>query len=136
MKQLIYISTARGGIEARDVSQILVASRRNNGKCDVSGLLLFDGRRFLQALEGAESDVDATFERVKGDERHRSLVVLSTKAIEQRQFGDWAMAWPQGDQSAAGATLADAVDALTRRVPDANTREQFRSFARIDRKAA
>ena len=134
--QLTYISTARKDVGGRDVDQILASSRRNNSVRNITGMLLFDGRRFLQALEGEDDQVAATYERIKSDARHRAIVTLSSKIVTERQFGAWAMAWHRVDPVAGGKTLAETVDALTANVPDANTRELFRGFARIDRQAA
>ena len=136
MQQLTYISTARPGVDAAQVDQILTSSRSANAQRGITGLLLFDGRRFLQALEGEPDQVGALYERLKTDERHRAAVILSSRTIDARQFGSWAMAWHRVDPVAAGTSLAETVDALTVTVPDANTRELFRSFARIKRRAA
>ncbi len=136
MRQLTYISTATREILPSDIDQILSASRRKNELIGINGLLLFDGRRFLQALEGDEAQLGAAFERIKGDDRHRAIVVLSDRAVPARQFGAWAMAWHRVDPAAGGRTLSETVDALVADVSDANTRELFRGFARIERRAA
>jgi len=73
------------------VSEILAISRRNNATAGVTGLLLYDGKRFLQALEGSEAAVSTTYERIKLDTRHRGIVLLSSKVVEARSFGDWSM---------------------------------------------
>ena len=91
MRQLVYISSVRrrGGCRS---ATILAQSRRNNARRGITGLLFFDGKRFLQALEGDEATVDATFARIQADARHHALVVLSNRQIEEREFGEWAMA--------------------------------------------
>jgi len=132
--QLIYISTARPGIGMADVQNILAASRRNNAAHRVSGLLVFNGKRFLQALEGDESAVEAAFARITADDRHRAIVTLSRRAITTREFGDWAMA-SCGDVDSDQTAMIETIDALVASVPDANTRETFRSFSRIARAA-
>lgn len=133
MLQLIYVSSATRGADDAVVQDILRASRRNNAADRISGLLLYDGRRFLQALEGDRALVEGAYARIRRDGRHRAVVTLSEKEIDLRQFGAWAMA----AQSVTGATsIVQAVDALVADVPDLNTRELFRSFARIERKAA
>ena len=130
MLQLTYISTATPGLPATTVADILKASRRNNAAAGVTGLLLHDGRRFLQALEGETAMVNRTYERIKADQRHRAVVLLSSAEVTARAFGDWAMA----DQQVAagkGSSLADQVDQLTARITDPTMRELFRSFARV-----
>jgi hypothetical protein len=129
MLQLTYISSAAPAAEM-DVDDILKVSRRNNGAAGVTGLLLFDGRRFLQALEGEATLVNATYQRIKADPRHRAIVLLSSNEVDSRAFGAWSMA-AQRVSAATGSTVAEQVDALTAEVPDANLRELFRSFARV-----
>jgi hypothetical protein len=53
IEQMTYISTASPGITNADVESILLKSRHGNRESGVTGMLLFDGRRFLQQLEGA-----------------------------------------------------------------------------------
>ena len=129
MLQLTYISSAAPRVDV-DIEDILKVSRRNNGAAGVTGLLLFDGRRFLQALEGEASLVNAAYQRIKADQRHRAIVLLSSNEVATRAFGVWSMA-AQRVSAAPGATVAEQVDALTAEVPDANLRELFRSFARV-----
>jgi hypothetical protein len=52
MIQLTYISSAVRGLDELAVNDILKASRNNNASVGVTGLLLYNGRRFLQVLEG------------------------------------------------------------------------------------
>lgn len=136
MLQLTYISTARSDVAIKDVEQILAVSRRRNAIDRITGLLLFDGKRFLQALEGEANSVESAFVRIKQDLRHRAIVRLSERNVAEREFGEWAMASHLVGSGFAQATLPETVDALVAQVPDANTRELFRSFARIDRRAA
>lgn len=129
MLQLTYISSVSPRTDVA-VEDILRVSRRNNAAAGVTGLLLFDGRRFLQALEGEATVVDTTYQRIKADPRHRAIVLLSSNEVSSRAFGDWSMA-AQRVSVAKGATVAEQIDALTAEVADANLRELFRSFARV-----
>ena len=131
MRQIIYISTATKQVDDAEVDAILRASRLNNAAAGVSGLLLYNGHRFLQALEGEVAMVDRTYQRIKQDPRHRAVVLLSARDIDTRAFGDWAMAAQRVRSDATGAALAEQVDLLTRDVVDPNARETFRSFARV-----
>ncbi|WP_267396888.1 MULTISPECIES: BLUF domain-containing protein [unclassified Sphingomonas] len=131
MRQLVYISSIHPQASV-DPTAILAISRRNNARACVTGLLFFDGKRFLQALEGDESQVEATFARIMTDERHRAVVVLSDRLIEQREFGDWAMAY-NAPADAADAAL-DRVVALTAGASP-SVRATFESFAKVRRAA-
>lgn len=130
MLQLLYISSVTRAASDERVGEILATSRRNNAAAGVTGLLLYDGKRFLQALEGSETAVSTIYERIKRDTRHRGIVLLSSKIVETRSFGEWSMAAEKIAQ-AAGTTIPVIVDQLTARVADANTREIIRGFARV-----
>lgn len=130
MRQLVYISTLRSG-ESVDAEQILAQSRRNNARDRVTGLLFFDGKRFLQALEGEEGAVNAAFARIQADARHYALVVLSNRTIASREFGEWAMAYAKPGEA------ADALDRVVRLTAeaDAGVRATFEGFAKVRRAA-
>ena len=130
MLQLTYISTATPGMNQAMVDEILETSRRNNHADAVTGLLLYDGYRFLQALEGEEAAVRRVYERVKADPRHRAVVQLSAAVVDARAFGDWSMA-AQRVAVGQGTTVGELVDRLTADIPDANMRALFRGFARV-----
>lgn len=129
MLQLIYISTAAPAMRDIEQSRILATSRRNNARDDISGLLFFNGRRFLQALEGPDAAVERAITRIKSDDRHSGIVTLSRRDVEVREFGDWAMA-SLGIGEAAAQVAIDRVDQLTTDASP-NVRAQFTSFARL-----
>ena len=134
MLQLVYISSLTPGTPLAEIASILRSSRRNNAADRITGLLLFDGRRFLQALEGEAEAVERAFLRIRADPRHRAIVKLSERTVDVREFGDWAMAGQDNLIGGQPATI-DLVDRLVNAVPDANVRETFRGFARIVRAA-
>jgi hypothetical protein len=129
MLQLVYISSAVGAV---DTTPILAASRRNNQRDGITGLLYADGRRFLQALEGEEEAVERAYARIATDPRHRALVVLSRRTVSEREFGAWAMAERRPDADADD--FVAHVDAL---VKDAapSVRATFDGFVRFKRAA-
>lgn len=133
--QLVYISTARRGLTDADIGAILATSRRNNRRDSITGLLVHDDKRFLQALEGYGPLVEAAFSRIKSDVRHRAAVMLSYREVGERQFGDWDMACQRVQTPNQRGALVDTVDALVAQVSDPNIRAQFSSFARIERRA-
>ena len=129
MLQLVYISTAVGRPTHAD---ILRASRRNNGRDGITGLLYGDGVRFMQVLEGPADKVEAAYARIKGDPRHRAAVILSRRSIQEREFGPWDMAARAPGED--GNVFLARVESLVAGA-DANVRATFDSFARVDRAA-
>ena len=93
MKQLFYISSANGTLLPEVVEEILKVSRRNNRAKGVSGFLLFDGRRFLQLLEGPAKAVDMTMAKIVEDKRHFGTAIIMESQISRAEFPDWAMAF-------------------------------------------
>lgn len=90
LSQYLYISTAPT-LPREDVDAILVASARNNPARGITGLLLFNGRNFLQLLEGEEDEVSALMQRIATDPRHNGVSVLDRRTVPGRTCPDWAM---------------------------------------------
>ena len=135
MLQLAYISTSRQPVDQALLDDILAASRRNNVRCGVTGLLVSGGNRFLQVLEGPDQAVLATYARIQNDARHFAFVSLSTRPVEARAFGEWSMAYHQGGAAADGDLVA-VVEALAADIADPNLRAQFSGFAKLHDRAA
>lgn len=130
--QLTYISTRHPQMADSEVERILAASRRNNPRHEITGFLLFNGRRFLQHLEGPAPQVEATFARIGLDPRHRALVVLGRKEHQPRVFGNWAMAFEQVSPvaSASGETLVQQVERMVAGI-DPHVANHFLGYARL-----
>lgn len=131
MLQLMYISSVRAGTDAA-IAPILMASRRNNDRDCITGLLYADGRRFLQVLEGPQEAVERSFARIQADPRHCAIVVLSRRVIAAREFGDWAMAHrtPGEDSDALIAQISQQLEGASPSV-----RGTFEGFAKLRRAA-
>jgi hypothetical protein len=93
MIQIAYISTATEPMTTEQLVALLEQSFKNNTACGVTGMILYGNATFLQALEGEERVVDALYEKISKDPRHRSIVFLHRKTIERRQYSDWTMAF-------------------------------------------
>jgi hypothetical protein len=133
LHQIMYISTVSGAITSQDCAAIARASAISNRRDDVTGLLLFNSRRFLQVLEGPKEAVERIFERIHGDSRHRGVVKLREGTIETREFGQWAMAYD--DPLRPTDILKDVVAALLASAGP-STRAHFLGSAELHRPAA
>lgn len=136
MHQITYISTVAKGTTEDDLRAILASSRRNNARVGITGLLLHDGKRFLQVLEGESAPLREALVRIKADRRHLGVVILSERDVAAREFGPWAMGEQRVSPAAPGKTMGETVDALVAGVPDPNVRAMFSSFARRTTMAA
>lgn len=91
MISLTYLSSASAPFDARALERLLETSRRNNRAAGLSGMLLYADEHFIQTLEGEEREVDAAFERITADTRHRNIIVALREDVDDRLFGDWSM---------------------------------------------
>lgn len=91
MLQLIYVSSATRAMGMDDLAALLRTSRRNNGRLEITGLLLYREGAFLQVLEGHAQDVDLIYERIRADDRHTDVTTLLRAPVEKRDFPGWAM---------------------------------------------
>lgn len=102
MLQIIYFSTAIPEINISSVRNILECSRQHNHDNDVTGILFYDGRNFIQVIEGEDSTIEALFSKISSDRRHYDVRLLSRMDIPQREFGDWLMAFACPESAAGG----------------------------------
>lgn len=131
MLQIIYVSTANPALGIVDPEPILYVSRERNLRDSITGLLYSDGKRFMQVIEGPPDVTEACMHRIRRDLRHKAVVTLVHRHIEERAFGDWSMAHYEPGKDADA--FIEQVAALAARAP-ANIRATFRDFARERRK--
>ena len=90
MRRIVYISTATELTE-HDVDRILTTAVRRNAEDDVTGFLLYNGRNFLQLVEGEQVALMNLMKRLVRDTRHTGLSVLIDEAVTERCCPDWQM---------------------------------------------
>jgi len=119
--QYLYISTAPS-LSRDEVETILSSSARNNPANGITGLLLYNGRNFLQLLEGEEIELVDLMVRISHDPRHSGVSILDQKEIDQRSCPDWAMKRVfiaesvDSRRASLEAEIPDALDSQTRKI--------------------
>jgi len=93
LQELLYTSFAVPNASQEHVADILNVSQKNNAQHNVTGLLLFDGHRYIQILEGTPDNLDVLFSAIEKDQRHHGLELIHRSGIESRAFQDWRMAY-------------------------------------------
>jgi hypothetical protein len=111
--RLLYISTVRSGQSPDMIDDILNIAQKRNRADGLTGLLIYDGRRFMQYLEGDEAKVRGLYARIERDPRHFAMVTLRESRGEMRQFADWDMAVRHSDTGAQFDEQMKRVVALT-----------------------
>lgn len=89
--RLLYASRAAGKPSAKAVDAILESSRRHNPERGITGLLCHGGDVFLQVLEGGREAVNALYNEIARDPRHRDVVILHYEEVTERRFAAWTM---------------------------------------------
>lgn len=95
--RLIYASEATEPMGPGTVESLLAHARRKNRLHDLTGLLAFDSRYFLQVLEGDRQLVSDLYGRLVQDPRHKRLVLLQADPIAERNFFNWSMGFVAAD---------------------------------------
>ena len=111
MRRIVYISTA-DALSEEQLDAIIAGSLRNNVKTGVSGFLIYNGRNFLQLIEGEHAEIGALIGVIEADDRHDGLVRLIDEGIKVRSCADWAMC-----QIALHDDLVKRRDALMKVLP-------------------
>lgn len=92
LARLTYYSEAAPGLTRADVDAILAACRARNPRLGVTGALAWDGRYFLQVLEGHRITLTEMLLRIGADPRNRNIVLVDARGAPRRHFADWSMA--------------------------------------------
>ena len=104
---LIYVSKAAIPMTSTVLSSLVYTSRCSNEKHALTGMLLYvqaktehtGNGRFIQVLEGNESNVKATFKKILIDERHHQVNILNQGALNNRNFSEWQMGFETVNES-------------------------------------
>jgi hypothetical protein len=91
--RLVYCSTVSEGFAEKDIEHIIDSARSNNKVINVTGLLCFNHKYFLQCLEGSRDSVNETYHRILKDNRHTDPIILDYKEIDCREFTQWTMGY-------------------------------------------
>ena len=95
MLQLLYVSGASIHLGQADIQEILTASRRNNQRVGITGMLLWADGVFIQVLEGEPDTVRTLYRRIQADDRHRNLMLVLEQVADKRVFTQWSMGFKQ-----------------------------------------
>jgi hypothetical protein len=90
VQQICYMSRA-AALDDDTIRSIRDVAEIRNRADAITGLLLSDGTRFLQAIEGPAVALRACFARIVRDPRHYDIVTITSGLVRTRQFGNWSM---------------------------------------------
>ena len=92
---ILYVSTAVHVPAPHEIEQLLQRARERNVRAGVTGLLLNDGGRFMQYIEGPPEALLPIYKIILADPLHHRIRELMSESIGEREFDGWAMAYEQ-----------------------------------------
>ena len=88
--RLLYASRAVDN-HATAIQEILEAARQHNQASGITGILVYGGGIFMQAIEGGRQAISDLYGTIQRDRRHKDVVLLHYEEIAERRFGGWTM---------------------------------------------
>lgn len=94
IQRFMYHSVLASTTKVESVPGIVKAAREFNASQGITGLLLFDGERFIQYVEGYPQAITDLCEKLQRDPRHTNLTT-QLNILEQgsRLFPTWSMGY-------------------------------------------
>ena len=92
LSYLIYISLRSPQCTDAEIENILASCQKNNHHDDITGVLLYSDKQFVQYLEGENSKILELFNKIKQDPRHHKVIMMINFPIKERVFPSWEMA--------------------------------------------
>jgi|AntRauTorckE6833_2_1112554.scaffolds.fasta_scaffold01124_6 uncharacterized Fe-S cluster-containing MiaB family protein len=90
---LLYASSSSKDMSENELTSLLEEIRKKNQSQNITGVLLYGNKSFLQVLEGDKEKLKSLYKKIEKDPRHKAIVKLHEEAIDERIFGEWSMAF-------------------------------------------
>lgn len=88
---IVYSSVASNALNQKQLAALLLNSRAKNQARRITGILLYSHEHIVQVLEGEQASVQALYESISHDPRHRDVTTLADGPAAYRVFPDWTM---------------------------------------------
>lgn len=92
MKCTIYLSIAKQEFNDDELVELAKLSAKNNVKQGITGFLCFQNGRFIQYIEGEDTELSKLMTKIQADERHKILVEVESADLGEKRFPTWGMA--------------------------------------------
>ena len=83
---ICYVSSAASNYNLNDIQNLLDTTEQYNNAHDIRGLLLYGEGNYFQILEGEKKLVEAIFDDIKKDPRHKNIIQVVGKNLRQGAF--------------------------------------------------
>lgn len=129
-----YVSSAHHLMDDAELEYLLLASREQNRRSEITGVLLYHDGSFFQYFEGPSPAVTATYARIRASRRHHGLIELLHRPVHAREFQQWDMGFAHSPSRfilrLAQSSWLDTLGAGDPRTADADGLALLRQFWR------
>ncbi|QHB71789.1 BLUF domain-containing protein [Stenotrophomonas sp. 364] len=91
LQSIAYVSNASPSLSLRHLSGLVLDAAAYNEMASLTGVLLYDGERFLQMLEGPEDAIAPAYDRIRCAKSHSGITELGRRNGGERHFPWWSM---------------------------------------------
>lgn len=107
--RVIYVSSVADSNDHTALPTIIRQAQANNEAHDLTGLLVFNHRYYLQAIEGSRVAVNRLLANLYRDPRHHNMLIISFDDIDRRVFSDWSMRFVPAASASREVVLRNGV---------------------------
>ncbi len=129
--RIVYMSRARLWFSDADLADLARPAQSANNRYGITGLLLYDGLRFVQAIEGRQAAIRQLMTNIERDIRHDNVEIASEGEIDQREFGNWSLAFKRVAAGRCTRAFISEVWSNVAHVADPEMRALFIGFAAL-----
>ena len=133
MHHIGYTSRALANDSFVQLEQLCQTSAAHNKLVGVTGLLVFDGVRYIQLIEGEASAVTLLMARIARDSRHDKIVYMINGCTPERAYKKWDLACVGFQANLSVPQLLADVKEKVRNVTDSHIKASFIGFASLAR---
>lgn len=105
--EILYCSVLSPGQPVGIVGRIVSQARARNAQHSITGLLVFDGIRFCQHVEGSRDEVMALMQRIAHDPRHHEVHVVYEGTLAARRYQRFDLGFAQSEDADDMAGIHD-----------------------------
>lgn len=131
MHHIAYASRAVRSKISANLKTLCQESATYNHRVGITGLLVFDGVRYLQLIEGEYAAIRQLMDKIARDNRHEKIVYMFDEPIAERAFEQWDMACVGFRYISSSSQLLSEVKEKVRNVNDIHIKAFFIGFAAL-----
>jgi hypothetical protein len=129
--RIVYMSRAAEILTDLEVQDLADRAGETNKALGITGFLLFDGQRFMQAIEGEKAAVRTLMDRIRQDPRHDRIAIVADGPAVRRKFGDWSMAYKRVGEGCCTTGYLHKVKTQMVDIPNVELQAAFIGFAKL-----